>query len=434
MVKALKKIAIDLTPILPGGENGGAKLFVLELIGQLAKLAPETEFILLTQAASHEELQGLESKNIRCLKVLDQTLKKAPFFNLLISTLRKLPIIGRKLAALGYRLNTLFKRRQAHSLLQELKADLLFCPFTAPTYSEPGIPTVCTIYDLQYKTYPEFFKAEELIHRDQTFIEACRRASMLTAISDYSRLSAIKHAELKPEKIRTIHLQMARRIMPDSKQDVEILKTLNLTSQQYLIYPANFWKHKNHEMLLTAFGIACQNGLPATMKLVCTGAEGARQRFLAEAAAQMGLGERILFPGYLSNSDLTLLISNSLAVFFPSLYEGFGLPIIEAMAASVPVACSDLCSLPEVAGKAALLFNPRIPTQIADVILSISTNSELRAKLIKAGNERAKLFSDSSKMAKDYWMLFEQVLGLESNEKRAIDSQSIELISEKESA
>ncbi len=91
-------------------------------------------------------------------------------------------------------------------------------------------------------------------------------------------------------------------------------------------------------MLLTAFGMASQNNLPASIKLVCTGAEGARQVFFAEAAAKMGLGDRVLFPGFLSNADLAELLTKSLAVFFPSLYEGFGLPVIEAMAASIPVA------------------------------------------------------------------------------------------------
>ncbi len=94
MINSLKKIAVDLTPILPGGENGGAKIFVLELICQLAKLAPETEFILLTQAASHEELKALECKNIKCLQVLGQTLNESPLFGLMSSTLRKLPFIG----------------------------------------------------------------------------------------------------------------------------------------------------------------------------------------------------------------------------------------------------------------------------------------------------------------------------------------------------
>ncbi len=92
--------------------------------------------------------------------------------------------------------------------------------------------------------------------------------------------------------------------------------------------------------------------------------------------------------------------------------------------------CSNLCSLPEIAGDAALLFNPRIPIQIADAILSISTDSELRTQLIKAGNERAIAFSDSSKMAKEYWLLFQQALGEEVQENVEEVSKSNELISE----
>jgi glycosyltransferase involved in cell wall biosynthesis len=437
MIDSLKTIAVDLTPILPGGENGGAKIFVLELLCQLAKLAPETEFILLTQAASHDELKAMECKNIKCVMVLGHSVKKSSWFGVLSSTLGKVPFLGRKFGALAYRINTLLKRRKAHSLLRNIKANLLFCPFTAPTYCETGIPTVCTIYDLQYKTYPEFFKAEELIHRDHTFMEACRHASMLTAISEYSRQSALKYSEIKPEKIRTIHLQMANRIKSDTEQDKSILNHLSLTPQLYLLYPANFWKHKNHEMLLTAFGIACQEKLPATIKLVCTGAEGVRQTWLAESAAMMNLGERVIFPGFLSNAELGVLLTNSMAVIFPSLYEGFGLPVIEAMAAGVPVACSNLTSLPEIAGDAALDFNPRIPTQIADAILSLSTDKELRKQLISAGKERAKMFSDSSRMAQEYWSLFQQALEnetplmIQQGPVKPNKSESIELISGK---
>ena len=82
----------------------------------------------------------------------------------------------------------------------------------------------------------------------------------------------------------------------------------------------------------------------------------------------MFLGERILFPGYLPHQDLATLIANGAGVVFPSLYEGFGLPVIEAMAMGVPVACSNITSLPEVAADAAILFNPKVPTQIADAI------------------------------------------------------------------
>ena len=159
-------------------------------------------------------------------------------------------------------------------------------------------------------------------------------------------------------------------------------------------------------MLLSAFGIACQKNLNRNIKLVCTGAEGARQVRLLEAAAKMNLGDRIRFPGYLKTEELAVLMSNCKAVIFPSLYEGFGLPLIEAMAAGVPVACSNLTSLPEIAADAALFFNPRIPTQIAEAILSLCEDEDLRTTLISAGKERANAFSDSSRMAEEYWTLF----------------------------
>jgi glycosyltransferase involved in cell wall biosynthesis len=291
-----------------------------------------------------------------------------------------------------------------------MDADLLFCPFTATTYFEPGIPTVCTIYDLQYKTYPEFFAAEDVAHRDRTFIEACRHATALTAISDYSRDSAVAHGNLDPERIRTIHLRMAQRISHEAEHDKAVLSFLGLTPQRYLIYPANFWKHKNHEMLLTAFGMACHERLAADIKLVCTGAPGVRQVWLMSAAHNMNLADRVLFPGHLPNAELAALMANCSGVVFPSLYEGFGLPVIEAMAAGVPVACSNATSLPEVAADAAIFFDPRIPTQIAQAMASLVEDEALRARLIQAGQQRATEFSDVERMAGEYWDLFQYAL------------------------
>lgn len=406
----LKTIAVDLTPILPGGENGGAKIFVLELLKRLAELSPETQFILLTQASSHEELKSLEGENIKCIMVLDKSVKSSIWYRLLSLGARKIPYLPRKLSYLGYRLNVLIKKKGSHSLLHNLGVDLLFCPFTAPTYFEMGIPTVCTLYDLQYKTYPEFFTAEDVAHRQNTFAEACRRASLLTAISEYSRQSAITHGGLKPERIRTIYLQMAQRILSESAQDKSILAKLQLKTKQYLLYPANFWQHKNHEMLLTAFGMACKKGLSSPIKLVCTGAKNDRLTLLADAAEKMALSERIIFPGYLTDEEIAALLANSGGVIFPSLYEGFGLPVIEAMAAGIPVACSNLTALPEVVGDAAILFNPRVPSQIADAIISLIDDKKLREQLILAGKDRAKIFSDSRRMAQEYWYLFQHAL------------------------
>jgi glycosyltransferase involved in cell wall biosynthesis len=419
MTNGLRTIAVDMTPVLPGGENGGAKIFALELLRRLAEMAPQTRFVLLTQAASHGELAALDRPNMQRVMVVGCAVTNVRSVLLRIAS-RVLPHFPAGLrhivSRLAYSLNAALKRSGSVALLRGMGADLLFCPFTAPTFFEPGIPTVCTIYDLQFNTYPEFFAAEDVAHRDHSFIEACRRARALAAISDYSRDSAVAHGSLDPARIRTIHLRMAQRISSEAEPNKGVLDRLGLTPQRYLIYPANFWKHKNHEMLLTAFGMACHGRLAADIKLVCTGAPGARQAWLMSATRSMSLADRVLFPGYLPNAEMAALMAHCTGVVFPSLYEGFGLPVIEAMASGVPVACSNTTSLPEVAADAAILFDPRVPTQIAQAITCLVEDKALRTRLIQAGQRRAIEFSDAKRMAREYWELFQYALAIEMHE------------------
>jgi glycosyltransferase involved in cell wall biosynthesis len=419
--RQLRTIIVDLTPVLPGGENGGAKVFVLELLRRLAERAPQTQFVLLTQASAHEELAALDGANVRRLMVVDSgspPALRSLGARIFSRILAHLPDRLRRVAGrLGYSLLTQSKRSGSRSLLRDLNMDLLFCPFTAPTYFELNIPTVCIIYDLQYKTYPQFFAPEDVAHRGRTFKEAVRRSTALAAISDYSRDVAIAEGKLDPAKIKTIHLHISQHSLRNAPRDESILGRLQLVADRYLIYPANFWKHKNHEMLLTAFGIARRNGLAEDIRLVCTGAPGARQQWLQKAVRSLGLQNHILFPGYLANAELLALITNSAGVVFPSLYEGFGLPVIEAMATGVPVACSNVTSLPEVAGDAAILFDPRVPEEIAQAMISLAHDKKLTARLIQAGDARAERFSDSRLMAEQFWELFQSAaeLGHRSN-------------------
>jgi FkbM family methyltransferase len=412
-----RTILVDLTPVLPGGENGGAKVFVLELLRRLAELAPKTQFVLLTQATAHDELAALDRANVRRLMVLGPNrppVLRSPEIRMFSRVLAHLPERLRRVAGwLGYSLLTLSKRSGSQSLIRDLNADLLFCPFTAPTYFEPNVPTVCVVYDLQYKTYPEFFSAEDVAHRSRTFTDAARKSTTLVAISDYSREAAIAEGKLDPAFIKTVHLHISQHSLRNAPRDESILNRLRLTAGMYLIYPANFWQHKNHEMLLTAFGLARRSGLADDIRLVCTGAPGKRQQWLQRSARALGLDSHVLFPGYLANAELVALIANSAGVVFPSLYEGFGLPVIEAMATGVPVACSNVTSLPEVAGDAAILFDPRVPEQIAQAIISLAHDKELTTRLVQAGNLRAAEFSDSRIMAKQYWEIFEQASRME---------------------
>jgi glycosyltransferase involved in cell wall biosynthesis len=162
-------------------------------------------------------------------------------------------------------------------------------------------------------------------------------------------------------------------------------------------------------MLLAAFGRVLPRIDPA-VKLVLTGAGAARQEWIARSARDMGLGARVVCAGFLPLEDLVLLMAKSSGVVFPSLYEGFGLPVVEAMALGVPVACSNTTALPEVAGDAALLFDPRIPEQVADSIVSLLQDGALRSRLVESGAQRAREFLDAGRMRDEYWSLFTSVM------------------------
>jgi glycosyltransferase involved in cell wall biosynthesis len=419
MQKDIGTIAVDLTPVLPGGENGGAKIFVIELLKCLARISPTTQFVLLTEYSSHDELEILDCDNMRRMIVRNKVnirnihsyIKKSAL--IIASYLpEKLRIFAERI---GYRIVGKLKRsRTSKTLLHDIGADLLFCPFTAPTYYETGIPTVCTIYDLQFKEYPEFFTSEEVRSRELSFKAACSSAAVLAAISNFSRDTAIAYGEIDPCQVRTIYLRLAQRITHGDNSNKEILEKLGICAQRYLVYPANFWKHKNHEMLLTAFGIACNHGLPKDTILACPGHPCERREWLKRATKAMNLKDRVIFPGYLKDNEMATLIENCRGMVFPSLYEGFGIPVIEAMAAGVPVACSNTTSLPEIAEDAAIFFDPCVPLQISEAIIAIVNDEVLRKKLIQHGKTRYIDFSDVTLMAKEYWELFQYAVTMKN--------------------
>ena len=403
----MKAVAVDLTPLLPGGDNGGAKLFALEIVRALARLAPNTRFLLLTQAASHDELVALERDNVqRRLAVPAAAAGRTS--RLLGTTTRMLsplpPALKRRAARAGYAWHQRGKRRMGQSALANEHIDLLFCPFTAPTYRRAGLPTVCTLYDLQFDDYPQFFTPLEAGLRRAAFLDACENATLLAAISSFTRERAIEFAGLDPRRIEAIPLRLARR----GSADPEVTARFGLQAGRFLLYPANFWKHKNHEMLLEAFANARRNGLPADIPLVCTGAVAAGLPAIERAASSLDLGSSVRFPGYVDDGTIGSLMAQCTALVFPSLYEGFGLPVADAMANAVPVACSDIPALREVAGDAARYFDPRVPAQLSEALVAIAQDAGLRARLVAAGRARAAEFTDVDRTARDYWQLFER--------------------------
>ncbi len=172
------------------------------------------------------------------------------------------------------------------------------------------------------------------------------------------------------------------------EQLMAVLERLDLRVGRFLLYPANFWPHKNHRMLLTAFKMYRARNPGSELGLVCTGTPNADMECLRDAVARMELEGAVSFPGDVSDEVFTALIQACQALIFPSLYEGFGIPVLEAMARGKPVLCSRVTSLLEVAGDAAVYFDPRKPAEIVRAIEHIDSDAERAERLMHLGYER----------------------------------------------
>jgi glycosyltransferase involved in cell wall biosynthesis len=227
------------------------------------------------------------------------------------------------------------------------RLDALHFPLSVmiPPVDRP--PAVTTVHDLQHEVYPQFFSRGELAYRRAVYGWTVKRSRLLIAISEHARQTLIERYELAPERVRTIHsgIDHARFTPGDGER------------RPLILYPANRWPHKNHERLFAAF-VHVRRERPE-LRLALTG-QGHERAQLPD-----GVESR----GHVSADELVALYRTASCLAFPSLYEGFGLPPLEAMACGCPVACSNATSLPEVCGDAAEYFDPLSPDDMAAAIL-----------------------------------------------------------------
>lgn len=417
----MSKIAVDVTPLLPGGINGGAKPMVLALLQELPRLLPQDEFILWTADYSHDELAFLDRTNLKRICIHFSGTKE-PEKNVL--GFKWFVKKGWELAKrwlperIQYRLRAFYYQNKitpmaSASLHKDEKADFLFSPFGAPTYYNPNIPTLSIVYDLQFLDHPEFFTEQERFYRRLHFDQICKLADHVVTISEFTRQSVLKNSNIPPEQVTTIHIGLLHEPSTGSAPDEvrSVLARLGLEPQRYLFYPANFWAHKNHGALLQGFQLFRQNHLESGLKIVFTGALDDRRIALFAQAKQMGLDQQIVAPGFLPDHEIGTLYRNARGLIFPSLYEGFGIPLLEAMQAGIPVACSHVTSLPEIGGDAVLYFNPQSAHEISRAIEALEFNDLLRNELIQKGSERLQVFGDAGAMTQKYADLICHMLG-----------------------
>jgi glycosyltransferase involved in cell wall biosynthesis len=274
-------------------------------------------------------------------------------------------------------------------LIQQHKIDLLHSlGYVMPLYLR--CRTVVTIFDINYEGTGAYSFPKKQILRFLVAASA-RRSDHILTISEASKHQIVSRLQVPPEKMTVTLLAPKRREQGSEQQWQSLVARLGIRGR-YLLALSSFSPSKNIPLLLRIFA-----RLPAKLRdglqLVLAGHEPLQGTPLRELTSSLQLGGSVLFTGYLSDVDLRMLMSNALVFVFPSLYEGFGLPVLEAMAAGAPVICSNAASLPEVAGDAAVLFDPRSPDQALDVLEKVLTDPRLRQDLAARGRRNLERFS-----------------------------------------
>ncbi len=328
-----------------------------------------------------------------------------------------LPQIGSSGAdAKGWTLRILpFPRLWTHVRLNwELRRhppDLLFIPAHVMPIACP-VPTVVTVHDLGYLYYPKTHRAFDRWYLHWSTRRHVRLAAYIVADSETTRQDLARHYGADLSHVRVIYPgcdETLRRV--EDPQVIAATRARYHVQGDYLLYLGTLQPRKNLARLIEAFARA---NLPWSsaehggLQLVLAGKKGWDYDGLVRLANRMGLQNRVIFPGYVAPEDKAALLSGAKALVFPSLYEGFGMPILEAMVCGVPVLTSHVSSLPEVADDAAVLVDPLNVDSIAAGLKQIAYQPDLCRMLVEKGYRQARKFSWEN-AARQLWEVFDSV-------------------------
>ncbi|HEX9636291.1 MAG TPA: glycosyltransferase family 1 protein [Acidobacteriota bacterium] len=271
--------------------------------------------------------------------------------------------------------------------------DVLFSPgLTAPLLL--SCPSVVTVYDLQHLRHPEHFRWFDLPFWNLLVARAAGSAGAVITLSQHSRRDLEQYYRLDPERLHVIPLACGAEFRPAEPADAEPIAALcaRLGIQRpFLLSPGTTHPHKNYAGLIAALEPWWrQRDDPM---LVITGVPGLAHRQLERLLRERGLSGRVRLTGWLPRSELPLLFRAAELCVLPSLFEGFGLPALEALASGVPLVCSRAASLPEVVGDAAILVDAEDPARLRDAIERGLRDPALRAELSRRGPLQARRFS-----------------------------------------
>ncbi len=304
--------------------------------------------------------------------------------------------------SLGPRFEAYEERAGNYSVREQLSLPLALARahvdlFHAPHYVVSpftNVPFVVTIHDCIHLRFPQYLPNRLAHMYARTMMRSsARRAQRVLTVSEASRQDILHYLHVPADRVEVIHNALDERLAaaPTPESLAEVRSRYQLESP-FILYAGNIKPHKNLERLVEAYSILRRRGVQHA-RLLIIGDEVSKYPVLRRLVHRFQLHPHVRFFGFVSDAMLSALYRLASVFVFPSLYEGFGLPPLEAMAAGAPVVASNTSSLPEVVGDAALLVDPMDAGAIADAMARVLTDDALRDDLIRRGHERVKAFS-----------------------------------------
>lgn len=357
------RIGINALYLLPG-KVGGSETYVRNLVKWLPRAAPSNEYVVFINRESAGVFESLApgAKIVECP---------------VNATNRAFRILWEQIAlpfqAAKHRIDI-----------------LLSAGMTAPFFSP--VPSVVVIYDLQHINQPENFNRWYLLFLKSIIYLSAKRSAGVITLSRKSKEDIERYYNIRPGNIGVTYMASdSEAFYKRGAAEVASVRKKYGLPESFILYIASSLPHKNYIRLLAAFKSV--RGTLRGTKLVLIGARDYGHDAIAAKISELGLTDDVIFLGWLPFEDIPLIYSASELFVFPSLHEGFGIPVVEAFACGVPVVCSKIEPLAEVAGGAAYLVDPLSPDDMAGGMLKVIMDGPLRERLIRDGLKRAAHFS-----------------------------------------
>ena len=369
----MARIGIDIRLI--GKKRTGDEVVIFNLVKNLAKIDQTNEYFLFTDITDQEQL-NIISTQIDILNKNNFRIISLPAKNKFIWNLWTLP-----------------------KYLRKSPVDVYHTQYITPWFVPKKVKIVTIVHDISFNFFPQFIKFSDLFFLKALIPISLRRSNKIVGVSQFTRDEIIKFYNINPEKVDYIYNAVGEEFLSQpageeifEEKIAEVRKKYDLP-EIFILYMGTLQPRKNIPQLVEAYA-ATKNKLGGIKLVIC----GNRQAYnfdkkIDETVAKNNLSEEVFFPGYIDEKDKRFVFAAAQAFIFPSLYEGFGIPVLEAMSQKVPVLASDIPSLKEIAQDSALYFDTASIADFSQKLYDICVNNNLRAELIQSGMARISFFS-----------------------------------------